>query len=127
MFPDIRLSDDHDDYDDHVGDGLLPFQSISLDMSQVDKFVVASTNAKLPNVINMYIYHFCTDVEEDKDRRGDGENGSGVCFGKLRPQNIGGFAANWEGKPTLDKTRDKSRQIAFATKQNVNAGVHNLY
>ena len=33
----------------------------------------------------------------------------------------GGFGTNWEGKPTPAKTRDKSRQIAFATKQNVNA------
>ena len=80
MFPDNRLSDNRDDYDDHVGDGFHPFQSISLDMSQVDKFVVASTNANLPNVINMYIYHFCTDVEEDKGRTGDGENVSGGCF-----------------------------------------------
>ena len=34
---------------------------------------------------------------------------------------LGGFGTNWEGKPTPAKTRDKSRQIAFATKQNVNA------
>ena len=39
----------------------------------------------------------------------------------------GGFGTNWEGKPGPAKTRDKSRQITFATKQNVNPGVHNLY
>ena len=50
-----------------------------------------------------------------------GSGGLGLCDKLGGKPNAGGPNAS------LGKTRDKSRQIGFATKRNVSGGVHKLY
>ena len=50
-----------------------------------------------------------------------GSGGLGLCDKLGGKPNVGGPNA------TLGKTRDKSRQIGFATKRNVSGGAHKLY